>query len=72
MLNRNIRDFVTSKPYLNRFKLVGSLSITGPSVYSLQLVDVCKGLQYLHEQDIVHGDLKGVGAFPCFPHLPKT
>ena len=31
-----------------------------------QLADVCKGLQYLHEQDIVHSDLKGVRVSPFF------
>ena len=29
-------------------------------ITSLQLVDVTTGLQYLHDHDFVHGDLKGV------------
>jgi len=33
-------------------------------------VDVCGSIQYLHEQDIVHGDIKGVGISNFFS-LPK-
>ena len=29
-----------------------------------QLVDVAKGLDYLHQSDVVHGDLKGVSPLP--------
>ena len=37
-----------------------SASPIGSLANPRQLVDVCSGLQYLHEQDIIHGDLKGV------------
>lgn len=42
-----------------------------PEIWALsdspQLVDICIALQYLHAQDIVHGDLKGVRVFLFFP-----
>jgi hypothetical protein len=34
-----------------------------------QLVDVIEGLEYLHNLDIPHGDLKGVGRFSDFSGL---
>ena len=61
MRNGNIRDYAIRNPEVDRFKLVGfSLSAIGTLANSTQLVDVCRGLQYMHAQDIVHGDLKGV------------
>ena len=30
------------------------------------------GVAYLHNFDIVHGDLKGVGVTPLMPFLPLT
>lgn len=44
MTNGTIRDFVTGRGDVNRFKL---------------LADVTKGLIYLHGRGIIHGDLKG-------------
>ena len=31
----------------------------------LQLVEISQGLQYLHEEGIVHGDLRGVSMVLC-------
>ena len=61
MRNGNIRDYAIENRDVDRFKLVGfSLSAIATLANSPQLVDVCIGLQYMHAQDIVHGDLKGV------------
>jgi serine/threonine protein kinase len=66
MSNGNINEFVKARGDVNRFELVGfglshigvsSLSITGSSS---QLGDVAEGLVHMHEQGMVHGDLKGV------------
>jgi len=46
------------------------LSLT--SVCLLQLRDVTKGLIYMHDQGIIHGDLKGVRfQTPCNPPMPN-
>ena len=63
MENGNINEFIDVHPDANRFKLVryiltayradtdGRLS---------QLTDVARGLIYMHDQGMIHGDLKGV------------
>jgi len=33
--------------------------------------DISKGLSYLHDSGVVHGDLHGVGVF-CIPHVPTA
>ena len=49
-----------------------------PKKYGLipqQLVDIAEGLNYLHECDVVHGDLKGVSSLPYqrwFPSSPDA
>ena len=67
MVNGNIGDFVKAHPDVNRITLV-SLRFESPyfrSVYSSknsQLEGVAKGLIHIHDQGMVHGDLKGVRA----------
>jgi len=66
MENGNINRFVASHHCANRFELVAPhpnsrcphipLTITWIS----QLGDVARGLAYMHDQKMVHGDLKGV------------
>jgi len=62
MENGNIVEFVRAHPDHNRLRLVsgGSRFILQLYRSSGQLIGVATGLEYLHEHDIVHGDLKGV------------
>jgi len=64
MANGNISEFIVAHPDTDRLELVGcnfagdlsSLIIT----QLVQLKDVVKGLIYLHDKAMIHGDLKGV------------
>jgi len=66
MSNGNINQFVKMHWDANRFDLVCSLfrflasylPVNGCAIP--QLGDVAVGLIYMHEQGMVHGDLKGV------------
>ena len=66
MPNGNINQFVKEHPDANRFELVSFPS--GPcrflqlltTVRLPKLKDVAKGLIYMHNQGMIHGDLKGV------------
>jgi serine/threonine protein kinase len=62
MVNGNIVEFVRAHPNHNRLRLVsgGSGSILPSYQLFGQLAGVATGLEYLHEHDIIHGDLKGV------------
>lgn len=53
----NLKSLSTNIRYTNRFG-----HLTGPLKWSAiahALIDVLRGLKYLHEVDIVHGDIKG-------------
>ena len=55
-------SYINLNPRASPVKLV-SLSfvlLCNTSLVSHQLVDVAKGLEYLHFYDVIHGDLKGV------------
>jgi serine/threonine protein kinase len=64
MSNGNINQFLRERRDANRLELVSSLS--DPPYHLLtvirltQLSDVAKGLIYVHDQGMIHGDLKGV------------
>ena len=65
----NITQYLDSHPGASRPSLVSSIPVTTAIkisthpvflAHDAQLLDVAKGLEYLHGLDIAHGDLKGV------------
>ena len=66
MVNGNINEFVEAYPDANRLGLVRFLFKLLPPPFLLmtawlpQLGDVSRGLAYLHDEGVIHGDLKGV------------
>ena len=74
MTHGDIIAYVKKHPDANRILLVSfalNVSQTGVHFDPLQLLDVASGLAYLHANNLVHGDLKGVRVLvQCFPGLP--
>ena len=74
MVNGNMSDFVKAHPDVNRITLVGlSPGSFHPHFIDnyeiFQLEGVAEGLIYVHDQGMIHGDLKGVClclSEPCF------
>ncbi|KAG9017646.1 hypothetical protein FRB90_000383 [Tulasnella sp. 427] len=60
--NGTVMQYLIAHPNADRTKFVGAYSRTDVAWLTnadLQILDVAKGLAYLHEIDIVHGDIKG-------------
>ena len=65
MVHGNINGFVKAHPYVDRLGLVGFPFKKIPSRpvndrIIIQLEGVATGLIYIHNQGVIHGDLKGV------------
>ena len=70
MANGNIMEYVR-KNSGNHLKLVGhDRTFLLQLLSTFQLADVAEGLKYLHNANIVHGDLKGVSLPVRTPRLP--
>lgn len=79
MENGNLREYLATHPQTDRLLLVSSTYIPIPTISDyIQARGVARGLRYLHDRNIIHGDLKGVGflsastflAFERFFHSP--
>ena len=75
MPNGNVVQYAKSNPEANRLRLVSPLSQF--AVFSLSLVnefqlsEVMSAVAYLHELNIIHGDLKGVSLTPLMRLSPR-
>lgn len=55
----------TPPPSAHCSSVLHRLSSVGMLTKSSKLSDIASGISYLHENNIVHGDLKGVRSFSC-------
>ena len=69
MENGNLAMFLKKQPGANRLDLVSERNIIrlreNSSLYT-QVADIARGLKYLHELLIVHGDVKSVNSLEFF------
>jgi hypothetical protein len=75
MANGNIRDYIRGNPDADHMRL---LSEVASGAYSVSLapcqwpVVIILGMEFLHENGIVHGDLCGVSPLSCQLFCPLT
>ena len=71
MDNGNIRDYVGKNPDTDRMRLLGEVASGAYNVYlvlSHWPLSIMPGMEFLHENGIIHGDLCGVS--PCHISSP--
>jgi hypothetical protein len=66
MTNKNVVQYLEQAPDADRgaLVLVSLLDHYTINHHVMQVLDVALGLEYLHIQAVVHGDLKGVHCSP--------
>ena len=71
MENEDMQNYITKCPGANRLELVCPVVPMTLSycTHRMQLIGVTRGLDYLHDNDIIHGDLKSVRRSPAAPLL---
>jgi len=75
MSNGNLSDYLREHPDVDKFGLVRGYASTVVSCRTIltlnryQLLDVARGLAYLHRYNLVHGNLTGVSLYPLVPRL---
>lgn len=63
MENGNVNDYLIDNPTANRPLLVSVVSFfshVGCQSLHYQLLGIIQGLEHLHDNSVIHGDLKGV------------
>ena len=62
MEHGTVMDFIIACPETNRLRLVSDFRVLDEQLLTsfLQLADVARGLEYLHDWPTVHADLKSV------------
>lgn len=64
MPNGDVRHYAKNHPEVDRLQLVRHIALSPSfllgSHIRCQLLDICNGLQALHDHDVIHGDLKSV------------
>ena len=70
MDNGNIREYIRKNPDADRMRLLGEVASGACNVYLVMSrpLSITPGMEFLHENGIVHGDLCGVS--PCHISSP--
>jgi serine/threonine protein kinase len=66
--NGRVNDYLAKNNKADRLEIVGlgylsRYDIVGFIIIFLQITAIARGLQYLHSQNVIHGDVKAVRTF---------